>query len=1377
MNTKGMKFLAVLAVLAMAFAAFAVIAPDTGSDADGETVSLTIVGGNDAVSNELCADIDAAVDYLEDCTDLAHATAIKIKMIADLTVTVPVEGGLDYSGFTEIDLNGKILKFEPEANAAAAATLTVSPDLVIKNSGNKGFVEFGTGVIVSNPVDVAPEEITEYYVVYAVPNGVTVAKKVGNADPVPVTSGTAIAAEEEAKLVLINNNTTAATVYISGVAQPIEIDAATVEEQVTTPGQYVADAAIAADTSISTAAQHFIKFAARTGLSVTLGDTQTSATSMALTAEVFTINYTGPGVVYNGADELDFTNGPVTIPVAENAVLTVVEEAGPSEITFDSVTVNMVGTSTDVINILGSVNYYGTVGNVTFKTQTRSTVTFCQGALLDGATALIENSDATFVATAGATVRFVGNMLTVNGTIKGGAGGIFMSTLDDDGNATTPAFKLKLPTAVVTVKDQLDITGSMEADTIELNGKELYVHQASSLKVVDFTKNTVDVTPATATTPASGAINIDDGRFGVDAGATFTITGYLYPFVLTGSYDAKDVVFSDFTYNSYAIGSVIANVNVAVPTATVQNPEAVYELQAIPMFTFLYTYITEDEDGNDVQNSKLLSMMLPSNNKFPSIKVFVDDAIDMNAQSSGNYIKEFDEVLIGWTDVEGSKTVKYNVGDAFPETLAAVYYPIYESDISDLSISGTVDFNGKATDAQYLYGKDIVATKIGTNTSYSATVAADGSFQIVNMKSGTYNISVPTLEEKGYDVIAGGSVQLTVSGVSGLIVNYQGYVDVTINVSIGDDVTQAVAGIELFKGEESQGVPVKTSATATLKYDLHEPFSKTKTQKYYAEAKDANGAVIANGIIEVSFEDDAVLSFVLHKPTYSISGKVTNADDEPMVGVHVVLTYDDTKLKSLSAVTDAEGKYKIVGILNNTAFDISLEEDEYRITNEAALPAVVFNANKTDVNIIVEEREWFVYLSIYYNGEKIILENYQQLTIYYNGEAIPTNGAESQIEENDKTKTILIDLKKSEAGLLFVQAESYNYIGNMSKQITATKQTIEVTLGVLTYNLFGIINAPAVDPLFDMESCLTITTNAGVVTPDQVVPVSGENIDTYWKFYVTGLTDQTTGDVAIKIGKVDTFKTFKIESKDIGDWTFTNDDNLPLTIAVELTQPKVTVDKGTFANAAVNVYTLTGYDEDKNEVYEPVAADADGKYPVNFGAKVKIKATPAADEKFIVTVDKKAVELDKDGYVVIGYVTGNTTVALSAPPVYTEDLLVTLGQKDKKVVVVFTALDHNEKINNVEQPRTIPAMAVDLELNYSYINEFGDVTADSYKFSVAYDEIVGQGAAFKYSTDDFATKLGDNYQYAFSITGSYVFGEETVKLSKTAYKPVPAAEA
>jgi hypothetical protein len=347
------------------------------------------------------------------------------------------------------------------------------------------------------------------------------------------------------------------------------------------------------------------------------------------------------------------------------ANITIVKEGGenpvPAELTFDSVIVNIAGTLNGVVNILGDVSYYGNVGNATFKSQTRSSVTFCQDKYK-------YNDDYGIPAAAKATfvdatdLAFVGNMLTVSGTIDG-VFAVNLSTNDGE-NATTPAFRLQLPGATITVVDRVDVTGSMEAKKIILNAKVLYVHQASSLKVEDFEKNQV----------VNNAVVIDDGRFGVDVGATFTVTNKLTPEYQQAVLADNEIIgykYADFTYNSYVLGSFILSVDVADHTA-VPNPDPVPELQSIPMFSFEYSYVK-----GTVLETKMLSMLLPANNKFPNIYVFNDNTtID-----AGNYIKDYSEVLIGWTDVKDSKTVKYAVGDALPEDLATVYYPIYESDV------------------------------------------------------------------------------------------------------------------------------------------------------------------------------------------------------------------------------------------------------------------------------------------------------------------------------------------------------------------------------------------------------------------------------------------------------------------------------------------------------------------------------------------------------------------------------------------------------------------------------------------------------------------------------------------------------------------------
>jgi hypothetical protein len=219
--------------------------------------------------------------------------------------------------------------------------------------------------------------------------------------------------------------------------------------------------------------------------------------------------------------------------------------------------------------------------------------------------------------------------------------------------------------------------------------------------------------------------------------------------------------------------------------------------------------------------------------------------------------------------------------------------------------------------------------------------------------------------------------------------------------------------------------------------------------------------------------------------------------------------------------------------------------------------------------------------------------------------------------------------------------------------------------------------------------------------------------------------------------------------------------------------------------------TFTAVDPADIEPIEPVAGEPILIGYVGYGAIVRITAgTEVDDLEFVVTVNKSAIDLDDDGQSVIGAVTKNILIAAIEPPVYTEDLLVTLGQKDQNVVVVFTALDiydvdEDAELEAGDDPvyiqKTIPTITVSLQLNFWYYNEFEDVTPDEYNFSVVYEEVIGEDAAFEISEDDFATeidKLGseykDAYQNAYAITGSYVFGDKTVDLFKTAYKPVTA---
>jgi hypothetical protein len=1441
MNTKGMKFLAVLAVLAMAFAAFAVIAPDTGSDAaDPVYVQLSITGGTDAVADKPFDDVVAALTYLGTCTDLDNATKVAIKLGADYNkVSEPLT---TFGPVTEFDLNGKDFKVAVANNDHPVVTL--GADLTIKNGGG------ADKTLTIDTIDVKGKKL--------IVEGLNLTATVDTYKS-SVSGGSV-------KFDANNDYTTPTQEFAVTVSDPLAaLFGDDFTATITTPGAAAAVALAAGSYAVGS----IIVFN-YTG--------QEAAPTVFMNGNPVTL---GENITLQG--DAAFTNVDTYTPAGPTEIVS------PSKITFDSITVNMLGKNPSIVNIVGDVVYTGTIDNdVEFTSLNRASVTF-------------GNSKDSSTFAEGKAISFVGNMLTVGGTIKKATadanGNMTISTNDKDGNSTSPAFKLKLPDAVVTIADRLDVTGSFEAKEIKLNGKELFVHQASSLKVVNFVKN------------ADGIAN-DEGRFGVDAGATFTVTGVLTPAYATAVHkdpadETSPIVgykYSDFTYNSYVLGSFILTVDVADHTAT-PNPDPVPELQKIPMFSFVYSW-TEKVGGKDVQKTKILSMLLPSNNKFPTIKAY-----EAGSPNAGNIIKGYNDVVIGWTDVKDSKTVKYAVGDALPQTLATVYYPIYESDISDLSISGTVTYAGKESDAQYLYGQEIVATNIDTGKFYTATVGQDGSFQIVNMKSGTYNIKVPTMEAQDYDVINGGSVALTLAGVTGLEVEYASYVNITINVTSGSAVSNAVQKVNLYADIKKTTLVASNPAGKTLTYVFKAIYSTTATDVYYAEGLDGeNPAGLAgNGSVVVSYDASATFNIVLDTPVFTVSGLV-KLDGEPVSGITVVMytavdlaaaNADNYSKKFGEAVTDDKGKYTFYNVPNNTFFKVVVDNEDYEKTEKTG---TVDKKDTEVLTIALKAMPWMFYLTVWYNGAKVLPENLGELVVYYGldkvldykaGDAIDDNKV--RIDKDAKKLTIYLSAGEgenykefTESGQLFVQASSYSYVGNISKEITQNKESIEVELGVLSYNLFGmIVNNGGVDPKFDMENHLTITTSTGVVTPHLVEYVVndeledgtvafGETItvnygnvltnanltggtvltitwpaaagkalmgggkvisttspasyvvdgnveftvddlpehpDVYvqpevgaWVFYVTNLADQTTGDVAVDLG--DYFKAlrpFKIESKDIGNWTFDDDTNLPLIIMIDKDAPTATLTKNLMTAAAdplpmviVKFYKVTGVGDDGKEIFEEIAAlsEEDDEIAISYGAKVRINAVPnavaqpPADFEFVVTVNGASIVLDKEGNSEIFTVVENIKIAVNEPPVYTEDLLVTLGQKGQKVVVVFTALDDNEVkmdangnpvVDDHNDPvlieKTIPSIIVNLELNYSYINEFGDVTAESYEFSVEYTEVLGEGAAFEFSDDDFATKLGDNYQYAFSITGSYVFGEETVKLSKTAYKPVPAAEA
>jgi hypothetical protein len=465
-----------------------------------------------------------------------------------------------------------------------------------------------------------------------------------------------------------------------------------------------------------------------------------------------------------------------------------------------------------------------------------------------------------------------------------------------------------------------------------------------------------------------------------------------------------------------------------------------------------------------------------------------------------------------------------------------------------------------------------------------------------------------------------------------------------------------------------------------------------------------------------------------------------------------------------------------------------------------------------------------VYLTVWYNGSKIMPKNYQTLFVNYDFDNMadyPTtvfDDANKRIRVDEENMLIKVYfytdgandtlVKVTEPGLLFVQASSYNYTGNTSKYIEQNKEHIDVYLGDLTYNIFGVITAPNVDQSVDMEDLITITANGQEFKPDNVrVAVNNvPNADVgggAWEFYILGLEDQTTGDVKVAIGDYEIYKPYKIEKKDIGTWNFyipaadvlpanyVEDPAMLIDVKMDKLVMEVEINENyqeTIEGAVLN--------EDTKKLQPngvQIAKDADGTYKFNYGQNLAITVTKKDAGEVVpdlivmvngVVVIEKLV--DNTGTYCMASVTEDLYVYADKPPVYTKDLLVTIGQKDQNVVVVFTALDDLEEVkdaNNqvIKEEKTIPTMTVTLQLNFWYYNEFDDVTPEEYTFSVEYTEKVNEGAAFVFSEDDFATeidKLGseykDAYKNAYAVTGSYVFGDETFALSKTAYKPVTA---
>jgi hypothetical protein len=111
---------------------------------------------------------------------------------------------------------------------------------------------------------------------------------------------------------------------------------------------------------------------------------------------------------------------------------------------------------------------------------------------------------------------------------------------------------------------------------------------------------------------------------------------------------------------------------------------------------------------------------------------------------------------------------------------------------------------------------------------------------------------------------------------------------------------------------------------------------------------------------------------------------------------------------------------------------------------------------------------------------------------------------------------------------------------------------------------------------------------------------------------------------------------------------------------------------------------------------------------------------------------------------------------------YSKNVLVTIGQRGAAIALVITALDG----------KMIASGSITMYVNYTY-EEDGEVWTDAVEVAVEYES---DGHSHGVILDEtFIEELGEYYDGAFAVTGSFEFGYAAGEMSKTVYTPVLGA--
>lgn len=138
-------------------------------------------------------------------------------------------------------------------------------------------------------------------------------------------------------------------------------------------------------------------------------------------------------------------------------------------------------------------------------------------------------------------------------------------------------------------------------------------------------------------------------------------------------------------------------------------------------------------------------------------------------------------------------------------------------------------------------------------------------------------------------------------------------------------------------------------------------------------------------------------------------------------------------------------------------------------------------------------------------------------------------------------------------------------------------------------------------------------------------------------------------------------------------------------------------------------------------------------------------------------------EVDANGYISFVMPDEDVVFVVTCQEIdYSKNVLVTIGQRGAAIALVITALDG----------KMIASGSITMYVNYTY-EEDGEVWTDAVEVTVEYES---DGHSHGVILDEtFIEEIGEYYDGAFAVTGSYELGYAAGEMSKTVYTPVLGA--